>query len=66
MTLSSAMFEKTGMGKKRKQDELRQDPFNVGNQVIRKGLGDSGFYPIARMSFSIQEDRAIDLKGLCL
>ncbi len=53
VTLSSAMFEKTGMGKKRKQDELRQDPFNVGNQIIRKRLGDSGFHPIAGLSFSI-------------
>jgi hypothetical protein len=60
------MSEKSGMGEKRKQDELRQDCYNLGNQIVRKGLGDSGFYPIAGMSFSIQEDRAIDLRSLCL
>jgi hypothetical protein len=43
---------------------LGKDFLNLGDQVIRKGLGDSGFDPVAGSSFSLQENEAVDHKKL--
>ena len=45
---------------------LRENPLDLGDKVIREGLGDSSFHPVARLSVSVQKNGAIDLRGLCL
>jgi hypothetical protein len=44
----------------------RQDSFDLAYEIIREGLDDTGFHPVARFGLPFQEDAAINLRSLGL
>ena len=45
-------------------DKLREGFFNPAHKIIRKGPGNSGLYIIAGFRLPLQENAAVNLRGL--